>query len=710
MVNCISCSKPYTSHHEGQSNCSGCVNHHYWHVETNACNECDQDKFHCSSPNGTTLLTVDVKSGHYRFTQKSSIVYVCPYQRNCAGGTTAGTTSCKPGSFGPLCQICSDDYYLESDTESCERCAEAVKGSGVMTLLLVASFIFVSCSAILWISFKYREPLMSFYHKNRELLNHLSTKITALIVTMQIIILVNSNHEDVDGEWMPESYRKFLYFLRFLAMDIMQFLPVSCIFGRITHFRILMAWTVCPLVIVSFFALLGFMIKNPAQRGTLRQVACFLVLLFLPIISRAILKTFRCIHYDDGDEYSLRPNMEIMFYDPGVTCDSFWYKFMCIYAAMNVAIWPIGIPVSLMILLYRISIHLDPPGIPECQAIKERLQNEHVKSSTVAFLALQYKPRYWYYEIAVNLSRRLVLTCVVLIFESRGRLVVFVMSISILFAVFEREARAHIEPYVGAFVYLMTWQILLFVIAMLLMDSNMIDDIGEVYLGIILILLNVCMFLVVIIDTRGDIIRQRIEAANERRSTFVRQASLQLFRQSEIRQRMDQGSFRGTVVQDEEERRGRAHVLMPTFNQRNAVVDDDDTISFETSSPMSADQQEEGRDTARFSMSYFDKKKGVVDDTMDFKKNSPMFADQSQKVLQKNTIYCRELNVDTLGKEEKDSMSLEEEKERDTGYFSLSYFDQNNGVADDRMDSETDNPMSANHREIDIDIVAGRRS
>ena len=244
----------------------------------------------------------------------------------------------------------------------------------------------------------------------------------------------------------------------------------------------------------------------------------------LPLISRAILQTFRCVTYDETDEYSTEKGAKFMFVDPAIDCRGAKYRFMVIYASANVLIWPVGVPLGLLVCLWRISRFLDPPGVSEAQAIKKRRNNEHVSESAVAFLALQYKPRYWYYEVIFSLSRRLVLTSVVLVFESRGQFIVFVLSVSIIVSVCERELNAFIEPYTGAFVYLMTWQILLFVTAMLIMDSRITDDVDEVWLGVLLVFMNASLFFVVIIDTRGDIMRERIEKAHRRSTAFLQKA------------------------------------------------------------------------------------------------------------------------------------------------------------------------------------------
>ena len=235
--------------------------------------------------------------------------------------------------------------------------------------------------------------------------------------------------------------------------------------------------------------------------------------MMLPLISRTILQTFRCVKYNTDDDFT--DIVEIQSADPSVDCTSSYYDFVAFYASVNVLIWPVGVPISLMIWLQRVAKHLDPVEVTEAQAIQDRVGNENVKNSAIAFLALKYKPRYWYYEIVFNLSRRLVLTCFVLMFNSRGAFILFVLAVSILTTVCEREMNAYIDPYLGAFVYLMSWQIQLCMLGMLIMDAEMTDGVGDTLVGIILLLVNVMMMAIVFLDTRGDVLREKRE--NRRR-------------------------------------------------------------------------------------------------------------------------------------------------------------------------------------------------
>ena len=168
------------------------------------------------------------------------------------------------------------------------------------------------------------------------------------------------------------------------------------------------------------------------------------------------------------------------------------------YAVLMTLIWPVGVPIALMVWLGRLSPYLDPPHVLEEEAIEQRLVDPHVEGSSIAFVALQHRPRYWYYEVVFNLVRRLILTCVVLVFTDKGQFICFVLGVSIITTVSEREMNAHLDPFVGAFIYLMQWQILLCILAMLLMDAQLTNEVGDMSVGVVLMLVNVFMAMVVI--------------------------------------------------------------------------------------------------------------------------------------------------------------------------------------------------------------------
>jgi hypothetical protein len=209
-----------------------------------------------------------VKRFYYRFTPLSSRIYACPARsaKNCKGGTNAGELSCIDGAFGPLCELCREKYYLEMATNSCERCADAAKGATVITIFVILGLMLLVVAFLKLVVASNYKALSTFYVKHKRRITYIGIKGTAFIVTMQVIILMNTSHEDLDGRPLPLIYRNFLTFMSFLAMDVLKIIPAACIFGRINHLRRLLVWTLVPTWFILTVALVMCSTKKPERR------------------------------------------------------------------------------------------------------------------------------------------------------------------------------------------------------------------------------------------------------------------------------------------------------------------------------------------------------------------------------------------------------------------------------------------------------------
>ena len=75
---------------------------------------------------------------------------------------------------------------------------------------------------------------------------------------MQIILLVKTNHSSLGGSEMPAPYGDFLKAVSFIALDVIQWLPLNCAYeDGFSAWDALVAVTLTPLaafVIVLIFA------------------------------------------------------------------------------------------------------------------------------------------------------------------------------------------------------------------------------------------------------------------------------------------------------------------------------------------------------------------------------------------------------------------------------------------------------------------------
>jgi hypothetical protein len=81
---------------------------------------------------------------------------------------------------------------------------------------------------------------------------------TGIFITMQIILLVKTNHSSLGGSEMPAPYGDFLKAVSFIALDVIQWLPLNCAYeDGFSAWDALVAVTISPLaafVLVLIFA------------------------------------------------------------------------------------------------------------------------------------------------------------------------------------------------------------------------------------------------------------------------------------------------------------------------------------------------------------------------------------------------------------------------------------------------------------------------
>ena len=95
-----------------------------------------------------------------------------------------------------------------------------------------------------------KEFITNWLETNKDRLNEIGLRLTALFVTMQIITLVKTNHSNLGGSEMPTPYGNFLETLSFFGFDVVQLLPLNCFsdHGGFGHMQVgMIRWQFFPL-------------------------------------------------------------------------------------------------------------------------------------------------------------------------------------------------------------------------------------------------------------------------------------------------------------------------------------------------------------------------------------------------------------------------------------------------------------------------------
>ena len=100
-----------------------------------------------------------------------------------------------------------------------------------------------------------------------------------------------------------------------------------------------------------------------------------------------------------------------------------------------------------------------------------------------------------------NTARRLLLTCGVLLTPSLGATTLLAVFLGLLTLAVEQNTRAHINPTLSAFSVCCCWQVVLFILFLLLLDSRLTRDSEQVAISALLMIANLCLVVTVFADS-----------------------------------------------------------------------------------------------------------------------------------------------------------------------------------------------------------------
>lgn len=569
-TSCSKCSselgQAYTSD-EGETRCDVCVSGYYWDGHQDAGEECVQCQEHgvdCEEP-GNTLAYLQVEHGWFRFTANSTSVYECPHHKNCKGGnSTVNADQCHKGSEGPLCALCSVGYYLNSFRHRCVECNAT--SSSTLAAVSAVGVLFLVGMALLWQRRRVWDWYVYHWVQYKTRIDNILELATVCAVTMQTVVLLRSNHSALGGNDMQAPYSAFVTAFSFLSFDIVRGVPIGCAHD-VDHLDYMVSWVTLP-ALIFLAGWIALRRSKPKMRELFLSYYMQALFLVLPTISSTICESFRCSRYDDG-EY------EYLTQDYHINCHSVKYRWLVALASLAVLAYPIGVPLLLFLWLLPLRQHFDPPALDERSAVLSRVADSAIKDCAVRVFALRYKPSYWYWEVYVIL-RRLALTSVSLVFSSSDSMMLFILTVSIVTTVIEREAQPHLRAFLAAFTYLCNWLIVLVVIAMLVVDAGMTSGPGTTFIGCGLIIINSVIVGVVFYDRRAKRLRRKTRSTLEAMQTAI----------------ATRDSFRGRSSSAHADSRGRSssaqrnHSTPADVDIRRREFDDFTFSSFEDSSAL----------------------------------------------------------------------------------------------------------------------------
>lgn len=502
---------------KGSTNCSRCEAGYYMNA-AGTCVSCPSSSAVDCTDEGNELEHLKVKAGYFRFTPTSTSVYKCKYDGVClATNQTTNDFQCADGSYGPLCANCEQNMYLDTGKEKCVECSDvgasgdlAAFSTGVVVLVLAVAIYFVWRQATLdemradaeseGIELTTWGELRRWSMERESAANAancgadqsttqgespLYIGVLKFATTTQTLLILNSNHELVGGRAAPDILDGYTDIWSWIKLDTSWVPGFSCVVLGFEYD--LIAQTICFLTILAagvVYWKIRKLFNDPWAWHTLEQLVLFSHF-FLPVVSSTIFYTFRCVNYDGGD-------FRYMLADYTISCTSDKFSWLTAYAAVMVAIIPIGMPLFALFYLRQIKEQLVQVEIGGYRTHHE-LSKDPMRS-----LFDSYEPLYAPWYDVYDMGRRLVLT--------GGTLVVTQLSTFSLLAVcvscFALSLNEHAKPYVLDFeddlASAELWLILLLCLVFIVGDAEMFDTETEYEIaGVCIMSLNLFMIAII---------------------------------------------------------------------------------------------------------------------------------------------------------------------------------------------------------------------
>ena len=348
---CALCSKSQYAPEESMATCLACPYGTFSDVKgADECHRC---------PDGATCnaSSVNVNSGRWRSAAQPLELYECPITEACPGGTGYDASLCDDGFVGPLCSHCDSQHFLSwcvvlpprlflsvdypallldhRSGKRCESCGKTTNHRPTLGVAVVLGLIVVG----LLVSTRKRLKSTATYKFMSQMRSVGKVKFKSLFFALQVISEFARISTMADGEQFPEPANSVSGGLGLTNLDVLNFVPTTCIYREWDYYDTLVAKTVMPLAIICLFWTwpLSKAIQGKPYAGS-RDIAVKLSLSLLEIllvsVSTTIMQCFMC--RDVGGKFYLRAQLTL-------PCDSSRRRRMYVtLASLMVLVYPLG--------------------------------------------------------------------------------------------------------------------------------------------------------------------------------------------------------------------------------------------------------------------------------------------------------------------------------------------------------------------------------
>jgi len=409
----------------------------------------------------------------------------------CIGGTVSDTPNgaCAEGAEGPTCASCKTGYTMTvAGCQSCDTVHEqSTVNMDAQDVLLVASLVVFAA----FLGF-----VMVKQAKAEDVL-----KLKILIGFGQVVQSFSSTY---NVQW-PANLRTFINMFTVFNFDVFSIGNAECsmLWSRSFYGRFV-ATVSMPIALVALVGILWKLQLAKSQRRRVRAGATspleqkiadieisgqwasrafFILVLTYLHVSSTIMDVFKCRHFEPAtDGEHPRVMLEA---DLSIRCDDSAYMALKLVAIVGTFLYPIGVPVFFVLLLWRERKHL----------------HDSVNQKKYGFLFGDYVAVYFLWEVW-DLGRKLMLSGL-LIFFKRGS--VSQLLVAMVIALFALELQLRLMPYksfMANIIQVAAFNAILLnlVGAMLLKvdDSAMVNGLGVSFADGFLVLINLTVPILVL--------------------------------------------------------------------------------------------------------------------------------------------------------------------------------------------------------------------
>lgn len=448
------------------------------------CAKCPEKCTDCGSGTvllkpGNALSQVNTAAKWQLLTDMTGVVPVfrCPYDdTSCTGqhNSTATLSGCQPGYSAALCSVCTEGYIRAGD--ECINCeTSSVTPGNVLAYVVVT----VMVLGVL-IALSLQDPSEDLTEASEEqVAEAASSLVTQAKILVGLLQIVTELPETLDLVY-PSLFATILSALRIL-MDplsaVIELFRLECVrrLGLYARFVLIMA---LPLAFISVIRVLRCIADARAKRDNASELVAnkrkaanssrqsyhtfFTFFLLYPLLSRTVFHVFSCqqlVEGESGESWHID--------DFTVDCNSSTHVFVEIVAAVFMFIYPIGIPLTFFVLLWRDekqhesqqeqgNVYASTTGAKLARGTDGRTSRPYEKAiqragasavaqtavtrdSSFEFLRKEYRDEYYYFECVV-LVEKLLLTGL-LIFVDQGTVFQAFVGVCIAFAFFAVQVR-----------------------------------------------------------------------------------------------------------------------------------------------------------------------------------------------------------------------------------------------------------------------------